>query len=145
MQMPNIAAVLKDEIARIARREVKAETEKLKKVSAQYRAQISELKHQVIALQKEIAHLSRGRNSAPPATEINAETVRWSATRFKAQRERLGLSAEKCGVLFAVSGQTIYNWEGSIRPGKEHLSKMPQFRKLTKLQAQAAITAATAE
>ena len=62
------------------------------------------------------------------------------------QRDRLGLSAEKCGSLFSVSGQTIYNWEsGNIRPSEEHLLKLPQFRKLTKLQKQAIVNAASAE
>lgn len=143
--MPNIAAVLKEEIARVARREVKIETEKLKKASAQYRSQIADLKRQVITVQKEVARLSKNDPSASAptaATESSTENIRWSAARFKRQRDRLGLSAEKCGTLFSVSGQTIYNWEsGNIRPGKEHLLKLPQFRKLTKLHAQAIIGA----
>lgn len=141
--MPNIAAVLKDEIARIARREIKGETEGLKKAAAQYRAQIAELKRQVASLQKDVVRLSKS-GSAPtaPAAESGQESIRWSAARFKAQRERLGLSAEKCGVLFSVSGQTIYNWEGGVRPGKEHLAKLSRFRKLTMPLAHSIIDAA---
>lgn len=138
--MPNIAAVLKEEIARVARREVRGETEKLKKASAQYRAQIVELKRQVAVLQKEVLRLSKaGRQAKPAVQEIDVSKIRWSPARLKAHRERLDLSAEKFGKLFNVSGQTIYNWEGGIRPGKEHLAMVPQIRKLSKRQAHAIV------
>ncbi len=49
--MPNIATVLKSEIARIARKEVRAETLQIKKQSTNYRSQIASLKRQVAALE----------------------------------------------------------------------------------------------
>lgn len=138
--MPNIAAVLKEEIARVARREVRGETEKLKKASTQYRAQIAELKRQVTALQKEVASLAKmNRREKPVAPEIDGGKIRWSPSRLKAHRERLEMSAEKFGKLFNVSGQTIYNWEGGTRPGKEHLAMIAQIRKLSKRQARAIV------
>lgn len=140
--MPNIAAVLKEEIARVARREVRGETEKLKKASAQYRTQITELRRQIAALQKDVASLSKmGRQTTSAAQEIDTSKIRWSPTKFKAHRERLELSAEKFGKLFNVSGQTIYNWESGIRPGKEHLAMIAQTRKLSKRQAHAIVDA----
>ncbi|MFC5302001.1 helix-turn-helix domain-containing protein [Azospira restricta] len=140
--MPNIAAVLKEEIARVSRREVRGETEKLKKASAQYRAQIAELKRQVAALQKEVASLAKmNRQAKPVAPEIDGGKIRWSPNRLKAHRERLELSAEKFGKLFNVSGQTVYNWEGGTRPGKEHLAMIAQVRKLSKRQAHAIVEA----
>lgn len=140
--MPKIAAVLKEEIARVARREVRDETEKLKKASAQYRAQIAELKRQVAALQKEVTNLAKMNRQAKSVTqESDVSKTRWSPTRLKAHRERLELSAEKFGKLFNVSGQTIYNWEGGARPGKEHLAMIAQVRKLGKRQAHAIVDA----
>src|SRR4051812_21230492 len=41
LHMPNIAAVLKDEIARIARKELRAQTEDVRKTSAQNRSHIA--------------------------------------------------------------------------------------------------------
>ena len=55
--MPNIAAVLKDEIRRLARREIKAETGSTKQAVTQYRGDIAKLKRRVEAQQKEIAFL----------------------------------------------------------------------------------------
>jgi hypothetical protein len=42
--MPNIANLFKSEIARFARKQVRAETQGLKQAIAPYRAQIAELK-----------------------------------------------------------------------------------------------------
>ena len=42
--MANIAAVLKEEISRLSRKETRGETASLKKASAQYRAEIAALK-----------------------------------------------------------------------------------------------------
>lgn len=135
--MPNIATILKDEIARIARREVRSETEKLKKASAQYRTQIADLKRQVAGLQAELSRMTKAAAQSPVATtpELDIAKVRWSAVKFKAHRTRLDLSAEKFGKLFGVSGQTIYNWEGGARPGDEYLPAIAHLRKLTKRQA----------
>jgi len=42
--MANIESVLKEEITRLARKEIRKETEGLKKASAQYRTEIAALK-----------------------------------------------------------------------------------------------------
>lgn len=140
--MPNIAVILKEEIARVARREVRAEMEKLKNASSQYRAQIAELKRQVTALQKEVMRRSiAGGQAKPTAPEIDVNRTRWSPAKLKRHRERLDLSAEKFGKLFDVSGQTIYNWEGGTRPGKEHMLMVAKLRTLSKRQAHAIVEA----
>ncbi len=55
--MPNIAAVLKDEIRRLAKREIKTSTSSTKQAVAQYRRDIAKLKRQVQAQHKEVAFL----------------------------------------------------------------------------------------
>lgn len=136
--MPDIAAVLKEEIARIARREVRSETEKLKKASGVYRGQIADLKRQVTALQKALAAALKGSSPPEPKGE-SAATYRWSPARLHKHRVRLDLSAELFGKLFGVSGQTIYNWEGGTRPSKDQLAKIAQLRQLTKQHAHAIV------
>lgn len=46
--MANIASFLKSEISRIARKEIRAETETLKKASSQYRSDIAALKRRLV-------------------------------------------------------------------------------------------------
>ena len=48
--MPNIAAVLKTEIARLARKEIKQQTTAMKQASGAYRREIAALKRRVQAL-----------------------------------------------------------------------------------------------
>lgn len=140
--MPNIAAVLKEEIARVARREVRTETDKLKKAATQYRAQITELRRHLSELQREVTRLSKaGGQSKSSVQKVDVSKIRWSPSRFKALRERLELSADKFGKLFSVSGQTIYNWESGVRPSNEHLNIIAHARKLSKRQAHAIVDA----
>ena len=70
--MPNIAAVLKDEISRIARKEVRAETESLKKQITKFRSQIASLKRQVAGLEKVL------RNHAPSDRGSQYVSIRYT-------------------------------------------------------------------
>ena len=138
--MPNIASVLKGEIARIARREVRLETERLKQASAGYRTQIRDLREQVATLKRQVAQLTTANGSPKPvAAMTDATSVRFSPSKLRRHRERLELSAANFGRLFGVSAQTVYNWEGGTRPGKNHLVMISQLRRLTKRQAQAMV------
>jgi len=53
--MPNIATVLREEIVRLARKEIRRQTNALKKVSAQYRKDIAEMKRRVSDLQRRVS------------------------------------------------------------------------------------------
>ena len=55
--MSNFNSVLKGEIARVARKEIKNAVDPVRKANANYRREIAELKRQVLALQKEIRHV----------------------------------------------------------------------------------------
>jgi len=138
--MPKIAAALKDEIRRLARREIKAETGSTKQAVTQYRGDIAKLKRLVQAQQKEIAFLKaqeRKRLGQPQAAADEAlEGVRFSARSVRAQRQRLGLSREDYGKLVGVSPLSIYFWEiGKARPKKERLAALVAVRKLGKREA----------
>ena len=67
--MPNIASVLKEEIARLVRRQFRGETENLKKASSRYRSDIAALKRRIEALEKQISRLEKmvPKNVAPTA------------------------------------------------------------------------------
>lgn len=138
--MPNIISVLKDEILRLARKEVRKEAEGLKKSSAQYRSDIAALKRQVAALEKQVARLEKnGPKKATVVVEGEASTkFRFSAKRLATQRQKLGLSAGDMGTLIGVSAQTIYNWEaGKTRPRQSQLAAIAAVRKLGKKAIQA--------
>ena len=141
--MPNIASILKSEISRIARKEVRAETESLKKQSTQYRGQLAALKRQVTDLEKLLRKQSKGAKAATaaPADEEGARGgLRFRSKGFAAHRQRLGLSAAQAGALLGVSGQTIYHWEaGKAKPRAGQLPRINALRKLSKKGAAAAV------
>jgi len=136
--MPNLAKILKDETARIARKEVRTETSTTRKASAQYRRDIADLKRKVAALEKEISFLrkqERKRATRKPPAEL-AENARFSPRWVKANREKLGLSAAQYGELVGVHAMTIYNWEhGKSKPRKEQLASLVAVRKLGRREA----------
>jgi DNA-binding XRE family transcriptional regulator len=138
--MPNIASILKEEILRLARKEVRAELESLKKASAQYRSEIAQLKRRVDQLEKQQARVSKKILKKPetPAGEEGATRLRFSAKRFAVQRKKLGLSAQDMGLLLGVSGQTIYHWEAEkSRPRHAQLVAIAALRKVGKREVKA--------
>lgn len=134
--MPNIASILKAEISRVARKEVRAEIETLKKASVAHRASIAELRRQVGVLEKELRQVAKGATRPAKAPDLDDEAPaatkrRFSADRLAAHRAKLGLSAAIYGQLVGVSGQTIYHWEqGKARPRTAQLESLAALRDL---------------
>ena len=131
--MPSIAAVFKEEITRLARKEVKAQTEAIRKASAQYRRDIAQLKRRLAGLSKQVAHLERQerKRAAKGTPAANVKGRRFSAPGLKTHRKKLCLSAADYGTLVGVTGQTIYSWEqGKSKPRDEQLAALVAVRDL---------------
>ena len=136
--MPNIAVAFKQEITRLARREIRMQVQGLQKASAQFRRDIAELKRQATKLRTEVTHLERraGKEAAPQVAETEQMNIRFTAKGVKAQRERLGLSAANYGKLVGVTGHTVYQWEhGTSRPRMAQLTALASVRSLGKKEA----------
>jgi hypothetical protein len=137
--MPNITSILKSEISRVARKEVRAETQGLKKAVGTYRTEIAALKRRSQALEQELRRLSKASPRAAPPLAVDegiSQTLRFSAKGLASQRQRLRLSAEDCGFLLGASGQSVYNWEaGKARPRANHMPAIVALRSLGKKQA----------
>ena len=133
--MSNIAGVLKEEIRRLAKKEIKAQVGTTKQAVARYRSDIAMLKRQLGQQEREIKLLKK-QQGQPQAEEEPLESVRFSARSVKAQRQRLGLSAADYGKLVGVSGLTIYNWEHEkARPRKAQLVALVAVRGIGKREA----------
>jgi DNA-binding XRE family transcriptional regulator len=138
--MPNVAAVLRDEIVRLARKELRSQTEGLKKASAQHRRDIAALKRQAAELERQVSLLGGLVLKKPPVSLVShaPARVRFTAKGLRAQRKRLGLSAVDYAQLVGVSPQSIYNWEREItRPRKEQIVILAALRGVGKREAQA--------
>ena len=136
--MSNIGTVLKEEISRLARKEVRSQVDPTKKATTTHRHEIAALKRQVASLERHVTLLLRKNTDARPevSPKAAAKPIRFSATRLQAQRSRLGLSAIDFGRLLGISAQTIYNWEHEVaRPRGEQLGKLAALRGIGKREA----------
>jgi len=137
--MPDVASVLREEISRLARKEVRQQVSPLKKTNTDLRRSVSALKSEIAALQRKVKFLEKQEKRRlevePEASPEKA--VRFSPKWVKADRQRLGLSAKDYGTLVGVSSLTIYSWEsGKSKPRAQKLAAWAEVRGIGKREAQ---------
>jgi DNA-binding transcriptional regulator YiaG len=135
--MSTFAEQLKNEIARIARKESRADSKQIKKASAQYRAEIAALKRRIASLESSLARLLK--QPVTHKNQVQEETsvaLRFRADGFASLRKKLGLTAHEMADLVGVSAQSVYHWEaGKTRPRASQLPAIAAVRKLSKKEA----------
>jgi DNA-binding XRE family transcriptional regulator len=136
--MPNIVAIINEQIRRLARREINAQSKKTKRLIAQHRRDIAALKRRMTSLLKTIKFLEKQEKKR---VGILPEPSKIAGSRFRADglrthRKKLGLSASDYGKLVGVSGPSIYLWEsGKTWPRKAQLAKYYAVRGIRKVEA----------
>lgn len=139
--MANIAAVLRDEIRRLARKEVKSHLGKTHRATVRYRSDIAKLKRLLKLQERKLAFLESQQIKQPKndsAPEDMAPGSRFSSRSVRAQRKRLRLTAEEYGKLIGVSPQTVYLWErGKVRPKASQFAALISARSLGRREARA--------
>ncbi len=142
--MPNIASVLKSEITRIARKEIRAEVEALKKSVSSHRTEIAALKRRAQSLEQELRRFNRSPmpKQARATADESSKSLRFSAKDLASQRQRLGLTIEGCALLLGTSGKSIYRWEtGKAQPRETYWPSIAALRTLGKEQAAEVVAA----
>lgn len=159
--MATLVNVLKEEIVRLARKEIRKHAAEAAKLTTQVERDVTALKRQVQDLQRKLsapqtqdgpkqttskktgskktAAKSRTGKAAgaasTPAAQQSARTP-FSSAGLKASRERLGLSADNYGKLIGVSGLSIYNWEsGKARPRESNIAALMTIKGIGKREA----------
>jgi len=137
--MPNLAATIKEEIRRLARKEIRAQMGTTRKAAASHRREIARLKRMLQAQEKKIARLaSQARSSGERANgkEDALQGLRFSPRSVRAQRRRLKLSAQEFAKLVGVSAQTVYHWEqGKGRPRAAQFAALISLRGIGRREA----------
>ncbi len=143
--MPNFVAALKEEIKRLARREARAESLKLRKFAAQARRDLAALKRQAASQLRALKALqsSQSKGSSKPPADLEATSkARFSPRWLLAMRKRLDLSAAQLGKLLGVSALSVYKWEkGQATPRARYMPQIVAVRQMGKREAQAALAA----
>jgi DNA-binding XRE family transcriptional regulator len=118
--MPNIAKVLKDEIARIARHETKSAIAPLRKPGRSLRRSAAELKKKVALLEQEVRSLQKrvaGLAGVQPGPEKGGR-ARVTAKGMRSLRRKLHLTGQEFAKLLGITPQVVYGWEkatGALR------------------------------
>ena len=113
--MPNMVQVLKEEIRRIARKEVKTQTAKLKRDVVKAKKTNVMLRRVVVQLKRdnELLMSSEKRRQGLPAAVApeDAKSARITTKGIRAMRRKLGLSQGDFGKLVGVSTVAVGLWE----------------------------------
>ena len=121
--MSQLMIVMKDEIRRLARKEIVAVTAGMKKDQAAFRKTVAILRRQIKAHNYTIRQLlqvatkqAKMATMAPEAAEGSKTWV--TAKGIRAMRKKLKLSQAQFGKLVGVSGYTVLKWEHGSGPLK---------------------------
>lgn len=134
--MANIASILKEEISRLARKELRKETESLHKAVASYRHQLSAMRRRIEQLERQQKRVAKTISTVPSEDPEGDVNLRFRAEGFAQHRKRLGLSAREMGLLVDASGLTVYKWEkGEAKPRAKSLQAIAAIRKMGKRDA----------
>lgn len=118
--MPNVMKVLRDEITRLARKEVKSSVTKVHKPTVQ-------LKHDVAALKRTVAALVKATNimqavlekivtSQPAPAAEEAAKARITSKGVRSLRRKLRLTQAQFGKLIGVTSAAVVNMEKKNGP-----------------------------
>lgn len=134
--MSAFANQLKSEISRLAKKEIRVETQALRKAASQYRSDIAALKKRLGAIEALLKKLNkasaRGQAEVVATVEGNG-ALRFRAGGFASLRKKLELSAAEMGQLLGVSAQSVYHWEaGKTKPRFSQLQAIALVRKMGK-------------
>jgi DNA-binding transcriptional regulator YiaG len=140
--MPNIANVLKDEIQRIARKEIKTSASELHKYNIYLKKNLAELRKQLAAMKQDVRQLKKIQGKQPKAetgvTSGAAEKLRFSAKGIRSLRSKWKLSQADFAKLVGVSGLAVYQWErkeGKLALRQATKSKLAEIRGLGRKEA----------
>ena len=138
--MPDVGKILREEISRLAKREVKQAVEPLLKQVRDLRLVVQEQKKQISKLGKslpiETERKSREQATPQPAGQEESKSVRISSDSIKKHRARLELSQKEMGLLMDVGSVTIGSWEsGKSSPRGQNRQAFAELRKMDVSQA----------
>ncbi len=112
--MGKLETAMKEEVGRLARKELRKTVGPLKKEIVRLKKRVAELSRSHTDLSKKARVLvtARGKQSvAADVSDEQAESARMSAGLIKKLRARLGISQAELALLVGVSGPAVAAWE----------------------------------
>lgn len=139
--MPNLAKVLKDEIQRLARKETRAATARLRKDNTALKRVIADHKGRLAILEKDnrrlLSYMQESREGSIKASDEEIQKARITAKMIRRLRDKFGLSQAELALLLNVNPQTVYQWEhreGRLSFRGDAKAAIIELRKLTAIE-----------
>jgi DNA-binding transcriptional regulator YiaG len=139
--MPNIANVFREEIQRLARKQVKAGVSPVKRETVRLKKSVADLRRQLIALSRTNQELLTKVTAVVASQETEtapAAVLRPTSRSLGALRRRLGLTQMQFGTLLGVSGQAVGQWEskgGRVRMRSATLAALAGIQDIGRREA----------
>lgn len=126
--MPDFAKALKEEIQRLARKEVKQEAAALKKENIALKRRVADLNKRLDRLEKKNRKVIKAvspqieQAEASPSSEV--DSARISAKMIRKLRDKWDITQGDMALLLGVSPQSVYQWER--KEGRLNLRREPK-------------------
>lgn len=136
--MGKVEGIIKSEIVRLSRREMRKVATPLKKEIWTLKSTVSQLRKTVLQLERFISLQRKEWEKKPPleAAPEEVEVSRLSPRLIRSLRKRLRLSQRDLARLAGVTPLAVYQWEtGVFKPKKEKRSVLVALRKLGRRDA----------
>jgi len=117
--MSNVVKILKAEIARISKKEVKSVTQAIGKSNTWLRKTVADMKERLVLLEKEnkrlVATVKRFQVAQPEKVEQEeGKKARFTSKGIQSLRKKLRLSQADFGKLLGATPHAVYLWEKKL-------------------------------
>jgi DNA-binding transcriptional regulator YiaG len=136
--MGNLEGIIKDEIIRLARREMRKSFVPLRRDVWSMKGIVSQLRKSVLILQrfKSQQEKQMAQKPAPEVTPEEIKKTRFSPRLIKTLRKHLGLNQREMAALAGVTVGAVFQWEkGTFEPKDEKKKILLGLRKLGRREA----------
>ena len=131
--MGKLEGIIKDEMVRLARREMRKSFVPLRRDVWSMKGIVSQLRKSVLILQRFKGQQEKqmAQKPAPEVTPEEIKKTRFSPRLIKTLRKHLGVSQRKMAALAGVTVRTVFQWEkGTFEPKDENKKTLVGLRKL---------------
>ena len=139
--MGNVETALREEIARLARKEIRAVVGPLKKEVIRLKKRVVELSSKLNASEKQTGLLVKERRRKKLGSDVSddqADAARMSGGLIKKLRTKLGVSQADFAAIVGVSSPAVAAWEqGRSNPAGDNLKAVIALRSYGKREVQA--------
>jgi DNA-binding transcriptional regulator YiaG len=136
--MGKLEGIIKDEIIRLAKREMRMKFVPLHRDVRSLKITASQLHKSVLGLQRVVSQQKKemGPKPVPEVTPEDMKKARFSPRLIKSLRKHLGISQKEMGKLAGVTVGAIFQWEkGKFEPRDNKKKILVGLRKLGRQEA----------